>query len=112
VPKQVKRLARKSAYNARAQDGGVFVIGALELNEPKTKRIVALLGLLGASQNAGINVLILTDGHKPLVHKSARNLEGVQVRPFGQESTYELLWADMLVIEAPALERAAEVAHA
>jgi large subunit ribosomal protein L4 len=112
VPKQVKRLARKSAYNARAQDGGVFVIDALGLNEPKTKRIVALLGVLGAPKNSGINVLILTDGHKPLVHKSARNLEGVQVRPFGEESTYELLWADMLVIEAPALERAAEVAHA
>jgi len=36
----------------------------------------------------------------------------VQVRPFGQESAYDVLWADTLVIEASALERAAEVAHA
>jgi hypothetical protein len=34
------------------------------------------------------------------------------VRPFGEESTYDLLWADTLLIERPALERAAEVAHA
>jgi ribosomal protein L4 len=46
------------------------------------------------------------------VWRSARNLPGVQVRPFGEESAYDLLWADTLLIEAPALERSAEVAHA
>ncbi len=112
VPKQVKRLARRSAYNARAEEGGVFVVDGLELVEPKTKRIVELLGVLGVAPNARINVLVLTDGHKPVVHLSARNLAGVQVRPFGEESAYELLWADMLIIEASALERAAAVAHA
>ena len=54
----------------------------------------------------------MTDGHRPNVYLSARNLEGVQVRPFGQESTYDVLWSDLVVIEEPALERAAEVAHA
>ena len=112
VPKRVKRLARRSAYNARAQDGGVFVIDALELDAPKTRRITALLAMLGAPDNAGLNVLVLTNGNKPMVHLSARNLPGVRVRPFGEESTYDLLWSDLLVIEAPALERAAEVAHA
>jgi len=34
------------------------------------------------------------------------------VRVFGQESAYDLLWADTVIIEAPALERAGEVAHA
>ena len=57
-------------------------------------------------------VLLLTDGHKPLVYLSARNIPGVEVRPFGQESVYDVLWADTVIIEAPALERAAEVAHA
>lgn len=40
VPKRVRRLARRSAYNARAQDGGVIVIDSLEEGEPKTKRII------------------------------------------------------------------------
>jgi large subunit ribosomal protein L4 len=112
VPKRVKRLARRSAYNARAQEGGVFIIDSLEVSEPKTKRVVSLLNLVGAPRNSGLNVLVLTNGNKPMVHLSARNLAGVQVRPFGEESAYELLWADLLIIEAPALERAAEVAHA
>jgi hypothetical protein len=36
----------------------------------------------------------------------------VEVRAFGNESVYDLMWADTLIIEAPALERAGEVAHA
>jgi large subunit ribosomal protein L4 len=112
LPKKVRWLARRSAYNTRAQEGGVFLIDGLSLEQPRTKAIVNLLALLGVPTNASANVLILTDGHKPLVHLSARNLPGVLVRAFGQESTYDVLWADMLVIEAPALERAEEVAHA
>jgi large subunit ribosomal protein L4 len=112
IPKQVKWLARRSAYNVRAEDGGVFVIAPLALETPRTKSITGLLGSLGIPHNSGINTLILTDGSKLAVHMSARNLPGVLVKPFGEESAYDLLWADALVIEAPALDRAEEVAHA
>jgi large subunit ribosomal protein L4 len=112
VPKQVKWLARRSAYNVRAQDGGVYLIDALQIETPKTKVMASLLAAAGMPQNAGLNVLVLTDGHKPVVHRSSRNIPGVLVRAFGQESAYDLLWADTLIIEAPALERAQEVAHA
>ncbi|MGH7463978.1 MAG: 50S ribosomal protein L4 [Longimicrobiales bacterium] len=112
VPKQVKWLARRSAYNVRAQDGGVYLIDAIQLEAPKTKAIATLLAAAGVPQNARLNVLVLTDGHKPVVHRSARNIPGVLIRPFGQESAYDLLWADTLLIEEAALERAQEVAHA
>jgi large subunit ribosomal protein L4 len=108
VPKKVRWLARRSAYNARAQDDRIFLVESLEMDAPKTKRIVGML----ETAEAGGNVLILTDGHRPEVWKSARNLEGVQVKPFGEESAYDVLWADSVVIEATALERAGEVAHA
>ena len=108
LPKKVRWLARRSAYNARAQDGAIYVIEPLALEAPKTKQITELLQKSGAEGN----VLILTDGHKPVVYTSARNVPQVEVRPFGEESTYDLLWADTVIIEAPALERAAEVAHA
>jgi large subunit ribosomal protein L4 len=108
VPKKVRWLARRSAYNARAQDGQVLLVEPLELERPHTKTIIAML------EGAGVegNTLILTDGRKPNVYLSARNLQGVQVRPFGEETTYDLLWSDTVVIEASAMERAAEVAHA
>jgi large subunit ribosomal protein L4 len=112
VPRQVKWLARRSAYNVRAQDGGVYLIDEIGIDAPKTKAVASLLAAAGVPRNAGLNVLVLTDGHKPIVHRSARNIPGVLVRSFGQESAYDLLWADTLIIEAPALERAQEVAHA
>ena len=108
VPKKVRWLARRSAYNARAEDGRLLLVDGLAFDAPKTKRIV---GMLEGADVIG-NVLILTDGHKPEVWKSARNLRGVQVRAFGQESAYELLWADTVIVEETALERAGEVAHA
>jgi len=108
LPKQVKRLARRSAYNVRAQDGNVVLIDAITVAEPKTKQIVALLETTGAEGN----VLLLTDGNKQNVWLSTRNLEGVQVRPFGEESTYDVLWADTVIIEAPALEKVKETTDA
>ena len=108
VPKKVKWLARRSAYNARAEAGRLLVVDALELEAPRTKAIV---GMLDGAEVMG-NVLILTDGHKPTVWKSARTLRGVEVRPLGEESSYDVLWADTVIVEAKALERAGEVAHA
>lgn len=109
IPKKVRWLARRSAYNARAQDGQIVLLESLTLDAPKTKAIAEIIKNVGGGAK---NVLILTDGNKPLVYRSARNIPNVQVRPFGEESTYDVLWSDVLIIEAPALERAAEVAHA
>ena len=108
IPKKVRWLARRSAYNARAQDGAVVIIDPMVLEAPKTRQITMLVEKTSAKGN----VLILTDGYKPMVYLSARNVPHVQVRPFGEESAYDVLWADTVIIEAPALERAAEVAHA
>lgn len=108
VPRKVRWLARRSAYNARASEGAILLLEPFRPDEYKTKRVVALLEQTGASGN----VLILTDGQQTLVHGSARNIPHVQVRPFGQESAYDVLWSDTVVIETTALERAAEVAHA
>jgi large subunit ribosomal protein L4 len=108
VPKKLRWLARRSAYNARALDGRLLVVESLELDAPKTKRIV---GMLTGAEVLG-NVLILTDGTKPAVWKSVRNLQGVQVQAFGSESTYDVLWSDTVIVESAALERAGEVAHA
>ena len=108
LPKQVKRLARRSAFNARAQDGSVILVEALKIDAPRTKDIVNLLESTGAEGNT----LILTNGNNTNVWTSARNLEGVQVRPFGEESTYDVLWADTVIIEASALEKVKEAANA
>jgi large subunit ribosomal protein L4 len=104
LPKQVKRLARRSAFNARAQDGKVLLIEAINISAPKTKDMINLLEITGAEGNT----LVLTNGANENVWMSARNLDGVLIRPFGEESTYDVLWADTVIIEAAALDNAQE----
>ena len=100
IPKKVRRLAWRSALNARALEDRLVVVDPLELETPRTKSIVALLDRLDVgSQNA----LLLTDGAKKAVHLSARNLPNVLVRPWGEASAYDVLWADVVVVEASVL---------
>ena len=100
VPKQVKSLARKSAFNARAREGAVLVIDTLTWSAPKTKAMTALLASLGVADQ---KVLFLTNGVKPNVYLSARNLATAHVMPYADASTYHILWSDVVVIEASAL---------
>jgi len=100
IPKKVKAVARRSAFSARAGDGRVFLVDALQFDEPKTRRLVGYLEEIGADGK----VLILTDGVKPNVVLSARNEQSIQVMPFGEESPYHILWASTVLIEESAIE--------
>ena len=102
VPRKVRALARRSAFNSRAQGDRVVLVDSLEFDTPKTKKLVEMLGTLGAEGK----VLVLTDGVNENVYLSSRNLSGVIVRPFGEESAYDILWASLIVIEKAALESA------
>ena len=100
--RKMRALARRSAFNARAQDERVVVIDSLSLEKPRTAEF---RNYLSSIDLADAKVLMLTDGVREAVYLSSRNLPKVQVRAFGQESVYELLWADMVVIERDALAR-------
>jgi large subunit ribosomal protein L4 len=100
VPRQVRALARKSAFNARARENAIFVIDRFDYDAPKTSRFVALLDRLGVGDR---KVLVLTDGVKPNVHLSGRNLPNAHVLPYSDVSTYHILWSDVVLIEASAI---------
>src|SRR5215218_6689800 len=100
VPRQVRALARKSALNARAIENAIFVIDRFDYDAPRTARLKALVDRLGVGDQ---KVLILTDGSKPNVFLSGRNLPAVHVMPYSDVSTYHILWSDVVLIEAGAL---------
>jgi large subunit ribosomal protein L4 len=103
VPKQVRQLARKSALNARAREQAVILVDALNFSAPKTKAMTQFLASLGVADK---KVLLLTDGVKPNVYLSARNLGRAHVLPYSDASTYHILWSDVVVIESSALNSA------
>ena len=100
VPRQIRALARKSAFNARAQENALIVIDNFNYDAPSTKAVVSLLGALGLT---GRKILILTDGAKLNVFLSARNLQRVQVMPYADVSTYHIIWSDVVLVESNAL---------
>ena len=113
VPKGVRQLARKSALNARARENAVMVIDQFNYSAPKTAQLQQLLARLDVADK---KVLILTDGVKPNVYLSGRNLPKTHVMPYSDASTYDLLWSDVVLVEsaalghtlAPVAEKAAE----
>lgn len=100
LPKKVKQLARRSALNARARESAIYIIDAFSYTEPRTKTLQGLLARVGVE---GQKVLVLTDGVKPNVYLSGRNLTDVHVMPFAEATTYHVLWSDVVLIEAPAI---------
>ena len=100
VPRQVRQLARKSAFNARARENAIYIIDTFTFDSPKTKQLADLVARLGVADQ---KVLILTDGAKPNVFLSGRNLPKVHVMPYSDVSTYHILWSDVVLIESGAL---------
>jgi len=100
IPRKVKQLARRSALNARAREGALHVVERFAFRAPKTAQLAALLDTLGLD---GQKVLVLTAGANTNVFLSGRNLNTVEVLPYGDASAYDVIWADATVVEEGAL---------
>jgi len=103
VPKKLRRLALQSALNARALDGDLALLELTDFETPKTRRVSELVEALNAYDD---NVLIMTAGTNRNLYLSARNVPGVRVLPWGEGSAYDVLWADLVLIESAALDAA------
>lgn len=102
LPKKVRTLARRSALNDRAESDRVVLADLPAMDAPKTRDLAAFL----EGMELEGKTLILTAGHNRNVYLSARNLQQVEVMPFGQESVYDVLWAKTVVIEKAAVDAA------
>jgi large subunit ribosomal protein L4 len=104
IPRKVRQLARRSAFNARAREGALHVVEAIALEAPKTKLIAGLLGKMGLE---GKKVLLLSNGLNRNLYLSGRNLPSARVMNFADASAYDLVWSDAVVVEEGALSGAA-----
>jgi len=99
VPKRIRSLARTSAVNSRASAGRVAVIEGFNFDIPKTRDLRRLLAKIGESGK----ILILTHRVHRNLYLSGRNLARVRVMPFGQESSFDVVWSGTVIIEEAAL---------
>ncbi|MGB9358552.1 MAG: 50S ribosomal protein L4 [Acidimicrobiia bacterium] len=101
TPKKMKRLALRSALSARAGEGQIKVVEDFSVwDTPKTKNATALLTAMGVTGK----VLLLAEDHEHTAIKSFRNIDGVIASNLGQANTYDVLWAETIIMSKGTLD--------
>lgn len=101
MTKKMKQSARKSALSLKAQSDAITIVENFSFETPKTKSIQELIQAL---QLDGKKVLILTAETDQNVYKSARNIPKVDVLEAYKPNTYQILNADVLLIQEGGIE--------
>lgn len=101
MTKKMRRLARKSALSVKATDQAIKIIEDFTLDEPKTR---AIAEILTAFELNGKKVMLLTAGSDLNLYKSARNIPGMEVLEGNKPTTYQILNADVVIIQQGAID--------
>ena len=99
--KNLKRLARKSAFSIKASEKSITVLEDFTFDSPKTKNFTAVLKALNLESKKSLFVL---GGSNNNVYLSSRNLKSSEVLIDSEISTYKVLNANQVVIFESALK--------
>ena len=99
--KNLKRLARKSAFSLKAQESNIVVVEDFTFDSPNTKKFINVLSSLGLENKKSL--FILGDANKN-VYLSSRNLKTTSVVNSTELSTYAILNAKSLVLLEGSIE--------
>jgi large subunit ribosomal protein L4 len=105
LPKKMRRLALRGALTAKLGDEAIRIVDTFALERIKTRDF---LGILTALKATG-RILIVAPGTDEQLKLSARNLPTVDVILADSLNVVDLIKADTIVIEQPALARIEEV---
>ncbi|MGY6649867.1 50S ribosomal protein L4 [Wenyingzhuangia sp. IMCC45574] len=93
--KNLKRLARKSAFSLQAKDANIIVLEDFNFEAPKTKEFVGVLKALELDNKKSLFVLGEANNN---VYLSSRNLKGSEVVTSSEVNTYKVLNANKVVL--------------
>ena len=93
--KNLKRLARKSAFSIKVQESNLIVVEDFTFETPNTKQFIKVLGALGLENKKSL--FVLGESNKN-VYLSSRNLEKASVVTNSELSTYAILNTSSLVL--------------
>jgi len=105
LTKKMKRVALKSSLTMRAVEGDVLVIKELQFDEPKTRVFADLL----KNMNLEGKTLLVMEKTDQATIKSARNIKGVKITLADMVTTYDVVWADKIIITSDAVKKMEEV---
>jgi large subunit ribosomal protein L4 len=124
MPKKAVRTAIRMALLSKFQDNQALVVDGLHAVASKTKQVAGVLRAIrrpdltedesaeavGETKARALkrtlerrSVLIGLPAHDPELHRSARNIEGVEVAPVAEFNTYDILKQRYLLLTREAL---------
>ncbi|MBM3453773.1 MAG: 50S ribosomal protein L4 [Bacteroidetes bacterium] len=99
---KLKRLARKSAFAYKVQQDGLIVLDSFNLEEAKTKNLIAVLQGLKLENE---KVLFILASASDNIYLASRNLGKVKVVSVESFNTYDILNAKKVVLVKDAVEK-------
>lgn len=101
MTKKMKQLARRSALSVKASSDSVRVVEDFSFDSPKTSKMADILTALELTNK---KVLLLTSETDSILYKSGRNIPGVEIVEASRPTTYQILHADVLLIQQGGIE--------
>ena len=93
--RKVKDLAKISALSYKAKANSIVVVEDIQLNAPKTKELVNLLGGLKLD---GKKTLFVIPEYNDNLHLSLRNIPNLESSLLADVNTYDIVNAETLVL--------------
>ncbi|MBT3362283.1 MAG: 50S ribosomal protein L4 [Chloroflexi bacterium] len=101
MPKKMRRLAIKGVLSTKVTDDQLIVLDKLEMTQPKTKEMEAILNALNIKSSA----LIATAEADANVVKSSRNIKGINITPAALLNVGDLLSHRKLILTVDAVAK-------
>jgi large subunit ribosomal protein L4 len=99
LPRKVQQVAFRRALSDKIISGELLVVDHLEIAEPKTKSVAAILKNLKAHKGA----LLVTEPIEKNLRLAARNIPNVDVVGAKQVSTYQILRYPVVIVSQGAM---------
>jgi large subunit ribosomal protein L4 len=100
MPRKMRRQALRSALSVKAAAAQIMVLDGLEMSQPRTKELTAILQNLGVDSSA----LILLPGRDETILRSVRNLPEVRTLVAQYLNVRDLLKFDYILMPLASLE--------
>jgi len=102
-PLKMKRGAMRCVLSGKVSEGNVLGLDTLQFGAIKTKSAVALISALGLAKTR--RVLIVIPEYSETIHKSTRNLPGIELRFAPNFSVRDALTAHKIVLVREAVAK-------
>jgi len=106
MPKNLKKIAMRSAFSLRAKEGNIRVVELPEMPEPKTRFVSGFLKQLGLYHQ---KTILLFEGKNESLVLASRNIKYFNTKRAELVNPFDLLWHQNILITEQGLNRIKEI---